>query len=186
MNSIYKSIYCMENYFCSTLDRPSFLPEPNHPLNFDIRQPTEYSYSLYRIQSRYRSASDPSCLHILQSLDTTALEQLTDMESSISPNILSTVYETKLLLHPDPATAAQLLRSYTNPRYIYTFLAAQWAYRSGMIVFNAYYSRSWPRAAYMEAYGTCLLILERASQKWPGAASLIGSIEALVRSKEES
>ena len=154
-----------------------------HAVDFDIAQPSEYLCSLYRSQSRYRNSSQTDYCKLVQELNTEDLE-LGVRHNHLAPSILSTVYETQLLLDPSPATAARLINSYAHVRSIHTFLTPQWTYRAGLILLEEKLGLGLQNSEVMDAYGTCLVILDRAALRWQGAKALSGSLRSYVNAGE--
>jgi len=181
MQKIHTSIYCMENHYATVLDRPSFLPEPNRPLEFDLNHTSEYLCSLHRIQSRYRDGPAAPIELLVQEFNTEELKQQVEL-GNLSPNVVSTLLETQLLLDPQPLVAVRLIDSYYSPRSIHTFLTPQWTYRAGLILLEAI-SDSQSREGLLPAYGTCSVILDRAALRWPAATALRESLQSYAKTR---
>jgi hypothetical protein len=120
---------------------------------------------------------------VLNNLDASTLER-DIMVNDRNPIILAALYETRLLLDPQPATAACLLRIQAHPRFIHTFLTPHWTYRAGMILVEGTYSLGASFVDHMEAISTCMVILDRASLRWKGAAALRDSFRFHLSAKE--
>ncbi|RDW72227.1 hypothetical protein BP5796_08261 [Coleophoma crateriformis] len=176
MRNIHTSIYCMERQFATALDRPPFLPEPTRSINFDISQPSEYLCSLFRIQTKFRGGKEVEAGKFFEMIDIADLEQKVKLDQRISPNILCTVYETQLLLNPTSSAAATMLASYHHPRFIQTFLTAQWIYRAALIVLQPNHNETPSEFDRMQAYGQSLVLLDRASIRWKGSVALSESL----------
>jgi hypothetical protein len=102
-------------------------------------------------------------------------------DGHIHPILLSTFYETKLLIDPKSSTATKLLGTYSHHRYIQTFLTPQWTYRAALIILERQRAGEEPNAAAIDAYGMALVLLDRAALRWKGAASMSESLRSYVQ-----
>ena len=90
-----------------------------------------------------------------------------------------------MLLDPKIEIAKRLLGVYSHPGSIHTFLTPQWTYRAALIVLEKRQFGNSPDLSAVEAYGTALVILDRAAQRWRGAAALSESLRLYVKTMEK-
>lgn len=150
-------------------------------MEFDVSQPSEFICSLYRVQAKYRNSGITDTKTVLQMLESESLERHILIAEDARPVLLSTFYETLLLLSPKSANAMRLLRIYSDRRYIQTFLTPQWTYRAALIILDRYSGNEEPISATLEAYGMALAILDRAALRWEGAASMSNSLISYIQ-----
>lgn len=192
---IYKSIYCLENQYATTLDRPRLLPEPDIPQ--EPGNPQDLLCAFYRIQSRFRSEkNDVRPASLLQELDNYA-PVIDRMPIQSRCNLHAVLNETRLLLQPeDEEIATCLLEVYARGSYNRTSLSPPWAHRAGMVIVSGVLrwnkrldsgkGSSREVGESFQAYGTCLLFLEQCSLRWPGARALRTSLlDAMAQTRKE-
>lgn len=187
MERVYMSIYCLENQFATAMDRPGLLPAP--VIN-EYEKQQHILCAIYRIQSRFRSRRrNEEITSLLQEL-AGYISSVKQIPSSQRHNLLAVAYETRLLLQPNDAeSAACLLEIYVQEYYVTTSLSPSWAYRAGLVIFREIikrYPQQEANATYhpsnrgYQAYGNCLLFLEKCSRRWPSANSLRQSLQSFV------
>ncbi|KAJ5979912.1 hypothetical protein N7481_007210 [Penicillium waksmanii] len=181
---IYKSIYCLENQYATALDRPGLLPQP--VIDPESSTPQDVLCAVYRIQACFRSQrGNVDATSLLQELDgyVSTIEQ---MPIRSIPNIIATVYETRLLIRSDDEESAMcLLEIYSQKFYIRTALSPSWAYRAGLVIVSKISTYQLHPGAIQthnlhksyQAYGNCLLFLEQCSRRWPSANALRMSLQ---------
>lgn len=103
-----------------------------------------------------------------------------DTLSYLSPNLVATLHETRLLLNPDQSTAVDLLTAYMHPRMIYTFPTQHWTYKAAMIIVTNDSGKG-----LLECYGKATAILTRCARQWPSATALLSMITSYIRQKQK-
>jgi hypothetical protein len=177
--TLHKVIYCLENYVCSVLARPTSLPEPSTPFTFSTEEPLDFLCTLYRIQSRIREGITDNALYnnLLALDDGVAL--------ALHPNICATLSETRLMLKPSSSVAVHLISAYSEYGYIATFLTPHWVHKAGSLIVDAIATAESPvKAELIQAYGNAVALLGKWSGRWEGASTLLKCLQS--RLKEES
>lgn len=170
--SLYPIVYILENQVATVLDRPTTFPEPAEPIEFESSG-TKFLCSIYRLQSRFRNgipmdtgASIEDALAVFEAIGT----------EHFHPNIVSTAFETQLLIEPSPAVAIRLLQSYMDPQFMATFVTPHWIHSAGMVIRNAFDAEDVPRSDLLGAFGTAVSLLTKLSFRWPGASVMMESL----------
>lgn len=173
LSTLHKIIYCLEQDVCGVLVRPTSLPEPASPLTFATEQPLDLLCTLYRIQSRIRrKTADSTLQESLLRLADHALDEL-------HPNILSTVWETRLFLDPSASVAMPLIAAYSKDGYIPTFLTAHRVHRAVNIIIDAVSSTEGSlKYDLLLAYGNATALLGRWSAMWEAPRILLRDIQS--------
>lgn len=176
LSILHKVIYCLENHFCSVLVRPATLQEPSTPLTFSTGDPLEFLCTLYRVQARMRNGQlEDSIGDFLLSVNDEAVERL-------HPNILSTLWETRLMLEPSATAAVRLSAAYSDDRYIATFLTAHWVHKAAVVIIEAVPAAEGPlRSELMLAYGNLVGLLGKWSGRWNGANTFLESMQSRLK-----
>jgi hypothetical protein len=105
---------------------------------------------------------------------------------ALSPNLLAAIYESRLLRNPRADTACHLLKTYRHPRFIHSFLSPQWVYWAGTLVCDGQGQSKFTASDILEGYGSALLILDRISSRWHGAAALSQALFAYMQDTQGS
>ncbi|KEF54362.1 uncharacterized protein A1O9_09528 [Exophiala aquamarina CBS 119918] len=180
LSTLYYTIYCLENHVCNVLTRPTTLPEPTTPLTFSSEIPLEFLCSLYRLQSRLRRGTlDAASCDAVMLINDGVLETL-------HPNIVSTLWETRVLLRKTSFVAIRLIQAYSTDGYIATFATPYWVYKASIIIIDAIPTVDNPsRASLMLAYGKSVALLSQWSEKWAAAATLLKSLQCCLQNQHE-
>lgn len=171
--TLHKIIYCLENHVCSVLLRPTSLPAPLTILSSLTEEPLDFMCTLYYMQSRARKqAADDNLDNSFLALADTTLQ-------SLHPNVLATLWETRLKLEPSVFVASQLIATCTEDAYIVTFLTAHWIHKAAKIIFEAE-STSEGQAGpeNMLAYGRATALLGKWSASWDSASVLLDCLQS--------
>lgn len=173
LSTLHKIIYCLENQACSVLVRPTSLQEPTTALTFSTEDPLEFLCTLYRIQARVRSGTVGGTIcDALSTITDNAIQEL-------HPNILSTLWETRLMLDASAPTATRLINTYSDDRYIATFLTTHWVHEAGRIIIDAVATAEGSlRADLMLAYGSAVALLSKWSARWSAASTLLKCLQS--------
>lgn len=167
LSSLYKVIYCLENYVCGVLVRPTALPEPVEPLMIpsfsvflssstpspDDSCTLNLLCTLYRVQARCRNGGRIDADETHSELHSAVLAFADDHQKhkvhekqqngeapvqTLHPNVAAVLGETCLLLDPTSTGASvALLDAYTDPGYLATFLSPYWVHRVATVVLDA-------------------------------------------------
>lgn len=172
--ALYPIVYILEAQVATVLDRPNTFPEPAEPIKFVLSSGTKFLCSLYRLQSRFRN-------NMLKDNGASIGDAIAVIEKNrtedVHPNIVSTAFETQILLEPSLAVAIRLLQSYTNQRFIATFVTPHWIHLAGMVIKRAFDTEDMPRSDLLGAFGTAVSLLTKLSLRWPGAEVLTESLK---------
>ncbi|KAF2751431.1 hypothetical protein M011DRAFT_464167 [Sporormia fimetaria CBS 119925] len=148
-------IFCLENEFASTLDRPTFSPEPDFDLCFDQHRPFEFLCSLYKLQYRFRKGDE----------SVQRFRPRFDDRSVLNPALRMILHQTHLLLEPCWGTAWYVLEAVVAQGSFHLFLTPHWVYRAGCFILENM-TKILPENL-MQLYSNALVILELSSSKWP-------------------
>lgn len=178
LSKLHKILFCLENDVCSILARPTSLPEPACPITFSLAEPIDFLCTLYRIQSRYRR----------QALSDVLRQAVMDVDDArlhdLHPNILSTLWETLLILKPSASVASRLVSTYSMDGHIPNFLTAHRVHEAANIIIDGL-SDAEERLPYdlILAYGKSTSLLARWSWKWEAASILLKDLEDRMRAQ---
>jgi hypothetical protein len=175
--AIYPVVYSIENQVSTVLDRINTFPEPLYLINFVAGNDAKFMCSLYRLQSRFRN-------NVSTNIGASIKDALAVIEKNTTeerhPNIVSTVYETQMLIEPSQIVAIRLLQSYMHPRFIATFVTAHWIYLAGTSIKEAFDIEGIPRYEMLKAFGMAVSLLTKYSLRWPGAEVMLESLNNSV------
>jgi len=119
-------------------------------------------------------------------LDISLLEPQIQRLQSTHPNLASSFLEIKLLAGFEPrSTASSLLETYAHSRCIHTFLTPQWIFRAGMAILSSVTGESVSLDHVVTELSSCLILLDRASRRWPGAAALKTLVKSYATDKQK-
>ena len=167
-----KIVYSLENHVCSVLVRPTSMPEPTSPLILSTEDPLEFLCTLYRIQARIRNDTLDDALR--QSILTVSDSSL----ATLHPNIVSTLWETWLLLEPSATAAVRLISAYLDDGYIADCFSIPWIHRAGTVVIDEVQSAAGPlRLELVLAHGQAMALLTKWGAKWDGARIVLSSLQ---------
>lgn len=175
--SLQSILFCLENQANSIFIRPTSLQEPARPITFIGVEPLELLCSLYRTQARcQRGELDDSTKEAFTAFEDTDIEEL-------HPNIASAAWETRFMLNPSTSTAARLVDTYTNSRYIATFLTPYWIQRAGSVIVDGYQiAEGVQKNEMLFAYSRAVTLLGSLSTRWTSAKTIAEALQ--VRMKE--
>lgn len=178
--TLHKIVYCLENAVCNVLVRPTSLPEPSTALDFSTEDPLDLLCLLYIIQSHARrNQLDDSLRSRLFNL-----QEEEDIVQRLHPNILSTLWETRLTLDPSVTHAQQLISAFSKEGYTSNFLTPFWLHKSGRIVLSAMSStKGPPRPELLLAHGQTTALFGRYSGTWESAEILLRDLQGYLRTK---
>lgn len=171
--TLHNIVYCLENQVCNVLVRPTSLSEPSMPLNFSTEQPLDFLCTLARLQSRIRHRTlDDSLKKMVMSLKN-------EMVQRMHPNIVSALWETRLMMESSMEVALGLITAYNTNGYIATFLSTHWVHKAANIIIDG--MSTWEDGLRLDpilAYGTATALLGKWSNMWEAANILLKDLES--------
>ncbi len=170
--TLQKIVYSLENHICSVLVRPTSMPEPTTPITLSTEDPLEFLCTLYRIQSRIRN----------DTLDDVLRQSVLAVNDSclatLHPNIVSTLWETRLLLEPSATVAVHLIGTYLDDGYIADCFSIPWIHRAGTVIIDEVQLAEAPlRLELVLAHGQAMALLTKWGAKWDGARIVLSSLQ---------